>query len=199
MSCCQGHDLVHPLARTMGNATPTSKRMCMPMLYCETARTCSKKFMIHDEGTYSADSLIKRVLPDKNIINVAAKRFHCAGVMLQQHFVGKGARRFYETSLQNVMKCDVCIRRELYINVVSSGGTTMFRGIVEHMAKELTALAPFHDEIKVDTLPEREVIGGRVRQWTVEILDVSVPQVVEGIVQVVQFATSSLLMPNFPR
>ena len=40
------------------------------------------------------------------------------------------------------MKCDIDIRRDLYGNVVMSGGTTMFPGIADRMKKELTALAP---------------------------------------------------------
>jgi actin beta/gamma 1 len=40
------------------------------------------------------------------------------------------------------MKCDIDIRRDLYGNVVMSGGTTMFPGIADRMSKELTAFAP---------------------------------------------------------
>jgi actin len=34
------------------------------------------------------------------------------------------------------------IRRDLYGNVVLSGGTTMFPGIADRMQKELTSLSP---------------------------------------------------------
>jgi actin beta/gamma 1 len=40
------------------------------------------------------------------------------------------------------MKCDVDIRKDLYGNVVLSGGTTMFPGIADRMQKELVNLAP---------------------------------------------------------
>jgi len=40
------------------------------------------------------------------------------------------------------MKCDVDIRKDLYGNVVLSGGTTMFAGIADRMQKELVNLAP---------------------------------------------------------
>ena len=40
------------------------------------------------------------------------------------------------------MKCDVDLRKDVYANVVSSGGTAMFQGTGEPMTKELTALAP---------------------------------------------------------
>ena len=43
---------------------------------------------------------------------------------------------------QNVMKCDVDIRKDLYDNVVLSSGTTFCQGMVARMTNELTALAP---------------------------------------------------------
>jgi len=63
------------------------------------------------------------------------------------------------------MKCDVDIRRDLYQNVVLSGGTTMFAGIGERMTRELTALAPSTVKIKVVAPPERKYsvwIGGSI-------------------------------------
>jgi actin-related protein len=44
--------------------------------------------------------------------------------------------------LGSIMKCDVDIRKDLYANVVISGGTTMYDGLPERMQKEITALAP---------------------------------------------------------
>ena len=37
----------------------------------------------------------------------------------------------------SVMKCDVDIRKDLYANVMLSGGSTMFQGVDERMTKEL--------------------------------------------------------------
>ena len=42
----------------------------------------------------------------------------------------------------SIYKCDLDIRRDLYGNIVLSGGTTMFPGIADRMQRELTALAP---------------------------------------------------------
>ena len=48
----------------------------------------------------------------------------------------------FHHSYNSIFKCDLDIRRDLYGNVVLSGGTTMFPGIADRMQKELTALAP---------------------------------------------------------
>ena len=36
---------------------------------------------------------------------------------------------FHELVYQSILKCDVDIRKDLYSNIVMSGGTTMFPGI----------------------------------------------------------------------
>ena len=49
---------------------------------------------------------------------------------------------FIRHSYNSIFKCDLDIRRDLYGNVVLSGGTTMFPGISDRMQKELTSLSP---------------------------------------------------------
>ncbi|CAE7938194.1 ACT1, partial [Symbiodinium necroappetens] len=95
-------------------------------------------------------------LPDGNIITVGAERFRCPEVLFQPSFVGKEASGIHDTTFQSIMKCYVDIRKDLYSNVVLSGGTTMFQGIGERMTKELTALAPSTMKIKVVAPPERK-------------------------------------------
>jgi len=104
-------------------------------------------------------------LPDGNIITLGNERFRCPEVLFQPSFIGKEASGIHDTTFQSIMKCDVDIRRELYANVVLSGGTTMFQGIGERMTKELTALAPSTMKIKVVAPPERKYsvwIGGSI-------------------------------------
>jgi len=104
-------------------------------------------------------------LPDGNIITCGSERFRCPEVLFQPHLIGKEASGIHDTTFQSIMKCDVDIRKDLYANVVLSGGTTMFSGIGERMTKELTALAPSTMKIKVVAPPERKYsvwIGGSI-------------------------------------
>jgi len=104
-------------------------------------------------------------LPDGNVITVGNERFRCPEVLFQPSFIGKEASGIHDTTFQSIMKCDVDIRKDLYANVVLSGGTTMFAGIGECMTKELTALAPSTMKIKVIAPPERKYsvwIGGSI-------------------------------------
>ena len=104
-------------------------------------------------------------LPDGNVIVIGNERFRCPEVLFQPSLIGKEASGVHDCTFQTVMKCDVDIRRDLYANVVMSGGTTMFPGIAERMTKELTALAPSIMKIKVVAPPERKYsvwIGGSI-------------------------------------
>jgi actin beta/gamma 1 len=104
-------------------------------------------------------------LPDGQIINVANERFRCPESLFQPAFLGMEAAGVHETTYNSIMKCDVDIRKDLYSNIVLSGGTTMFAGIAERMDKEVTNLAPPTMKIKVIAPPERKYsvwIGGSI-------------------------------------
>lgn len=71
----------------------------------------------------------------------------------------------HELTHQSINKCDVDVRKELFSNIVMSGGTTMFPGIAERMNKELTAMSPAAMKIKIYAPPERKFlvwIGGSI-------------------------------------
>jgi actin beta/gamma 1 len=104
-------------------------------------------------------------LPDGNIITIGNERFRCPEVLFQPSMIGKEAEGVHQATFQTIMKCDVDIRKDLYANIVLSGGTTMFPGIAERLTKEVTALAPATMKIKVVAPPERKYsvwIGGSI-------------------------------------
>jgi actin beta/gamma 1 len=104
-------------------------------------------------------------LPDGMVCTVGNERFRCPEVLFNPSLIGKEAAGIHETMFQTIMKCDVDIRKDLYSNIVLSGGTTMFDGISERLTKELTALAPSTMKIKVVAPPERKYsvwIGGSI-------------------------------------
>ena len=104
-------------------------------------------------------------LPDGNVITVGSERFRCPEVLFQPSLIGREASGIHDCTFQTIMKCDVDIRKDLYANIVLSGGTTMYPGIGERMTKELNALAPSTMKIKVVAPPERKYsvwIGGSI-------------------------------------
>jgi len=104
-------------------------------------------------------------LPDGNVITIGNERFRCPEVLFQPSFIGKESHGIHETLFATIMKCDVDIRKDLYSNIVLSGGTTMYPGIAERLTKEVTTLAPAAVKIKVVAPPERKYsvwIGGSI-------------------------------------
>ena len=86
-------------------------------------------------------------------------------MLFQPSLVGKEAMGIHDTTFRSIMSCDVDIRRDLYQNVVLSGGSTMMPGMGERMTKELCALAPSTVKVKVIAPPERKYsvwIGGSI-------------------------------------
>jgi actin-related protein len=104
-------------------------------------------------------------LPDGNIVTVGNERFRTPEALFQPGLLGKEAAGIHRQVFDTIMGCDVDIRKDLYANIVLSGGTTMYPGIAERLTKEITALAPPTMKIKVVAPPERKYsvwIGGSI-------------------------------------
>jgi len=104
-------------------------------------------------------------LPDGQVITIGAERFRCPEVLFKPNFIGLEQEGIHKLAFQSIMKCDVDIRKDLYNNIVMSGGTTMFNGVAERMQKEIKALAPDSMTIKIIAPPERKYsvwIGGSI-------------------------------------
>ncbi|KAM4631736.1 actin, cytoplasmic 1-like isoform 3-T3 [Discoglossus pictus] len=104
-------------------------------------------------------------LPDGQVILVGNARFRSPEALFQPSFLGMESYGIHESTYYSIKKCDVDIRKELYANIVLSGGTTMFPGIADRMQKEIGALAPSTMKVKIIAPPERKYsvwIGGSI-------------------------------------
>lgn len=104
-------------------------------------------------------------LPDGNIIVIGNERFRAPEVMFQPSLTGLELDGIATSTFRTIMNCDVDIRKDLYSNIVLSGGNSMFTGMSERLAKEVTALAPVSIKVKIVAPPERKYsvwIGGSI-------------------------------------
>jgi hypothetical protein len=97
-----------------------------------------------------------RIPPPARSSRSGNERFRCPEALFQPTFLGMESPGVHETTYNSIMKCDVDIRKDLYANVVLSGGTTMYAGIADRMSKEITALAPASMKVKIIAPPERK-------------------------------------------
>jgi actin beta/gamma 1 len=70
-------------------------------------------------------------LPDGQVITIGDERFRAPEALFQPSMLGMESAGIHETTYNSIMKCDVDIRKDLYGNIVLSGGTTMYPGIAD--------------------------------------------------------------------
>ncbi len=104
-------------------------------------------------------------LPDGETLTIGAERFMAPELMFNPGAIGSEENPLDELIYRSIQNCDVDLRRDLYANIVLSGGSTMFPGLKERLHKELTELVPETMEVKIIAPPERRYsvwIGGSI-------------------------------------
>jgi len=164
-----GHDLTEYLMKIMterGYSFTTTAEFQICMDIKEKHSYVALDFDAEMKKSSEGNELdITYTLPDGNVVSLGNERFRTCEVLFQPSLVGKEANGVHDCTFQTIMKCDVDVRKDLYANIVLSGGTTMFIGLAERMSKEIVALAPSTMKIKVVAPPERKYsvwIGGSI-------------------------------------
>ena len=104
-------------------------------------------------------------LPDGGVVTLNSLRFRCPEALFQPSILGNDS--IHETIYNSIMKFNADTRKDLYANIVLSGGNTLFPGIADRVQREITALAPPTVMINTVTAPDRiysASIGGRDRR-----------------------------------
>ncbi|KAL5508605.1 ACT1_2 [Sanghuangporus vaninii] len=104
-------------------------------------------------------------LPDGRTVTIGDERFRAPEALFDPSVLGHEFPGIHRTTYNSIAKCDVDVRRDLFGNVVLSGGSSMYPGLAERMTKELGALAPSSIKVKIIAPPERKYsvwIGGSI-------------------------------------
>jgi len=104
-------------------------------------------------------------MPDGQVITIGSSRFRTPEALFAPNQLGLEDEGIHKLVYDSILKCDVDIRKDLYANIVLSGGSTMYLGIQDRLEKEMKALAPPTMKIKIVAPPERKYsvwIGGSI-------------------------------------
>ena len=101
-------------------------------------------------------------MPDGRVVTIGKERFSCPEILFQPSLLGRDSMSIHES----VINCNVNVPKDAgRIDVVLSGGNTMFPGIADRMQKEIATLSPPTVKTKVIAPPERKYsswIGGSI-------------------------------------
>ncbi|KAJ7614053.1 actin 1 [Roridomyces roridus] len=164
-----GRDLTTHLAKNLGERGYPFQSSTMRELVREIKERLCYVALDFDEElrTAAQSSAIEKdyELPDGQTITVGNERFRAPEALFKPSMIGSESAGIHEATFNSILKCDLDVRRDLFSNVVLSGGSTMFPGIADRLQKELTALAPPSMKVKIYAPPERKYsvwIGGSI-------------------------------------
>ncbi len=92
-------------------------------------------------------------LPDGKEVVLGIERFQCPEGLFQPSLLGKECVGIHTILNESITKCDAVFQKEMYSNIVLSGGTTLLPGFVERMRK---CLAQYETEFNITVPGERK-------------------------------------------
>ena len=100
-------------------------------------------------------------LPDGEELTLETERLKCPEALFRPNFLNlpeSNIKGLHDECCASIQQIDVEIRKDLYSNIVLSGGNTMFEGLPERLTKEIQKLTPSaaSNKVKVIALPERK-------------------------------------------
>jgi actin len=106
-------------------------------------------------------------MPDGSVLTIGNERFRCPEVLFDPKLIGKEYGGIDVTCNDSIQLSDIDIRKDLYQNIVLSGGTTLYKGLPERLLKQVQALCPANisSKVKITAPPERYYsvwIGGSI-------------------------------------
>ena len=104
-------------------------------------------------------------LPDGQDIAIGNERFMCAEALFQPSLIGIKSPGIHKMTYNSIMNCDVDMRKDIYVNIIICGGTSMFSGFDVRMRKEISQLIPQNVRNNIIASPERKYsvwIGGSI-------------------------------------
>lgn len=105
------------------------------------------------------------VLPDGKKLKVGPERFRAAEILFEPELIGLEWPGLHQIIVDSINRTDMDLRKNLFGNIVLSGGSTMIKGFGDRLLHEVQKLALKDTKIKIFAPPERLYstwIGGSI-------------------------------------
>lgn len=92
------------------------------------------------------------VFLSKNYFQIGPARFRAPEVLFRPDLIGEECEGIHEVLIYAIQKSDLDLRKNLYQNIVLSGGSTLFKGFGDRLLLELKKNLPKDMKIRVRLL-----------------------------------------------
>lgn len=104
-------------------------------------------------------------LPDGSTIDVGTARFRAPEVLFRPELIGEECEGIQDVLANAILKADLDLRKILFMNIVLSGGSTMFANFGDRLLSELKSCVPRDAKVRISAPQERLFstwIGGSI-------------------------------------
>ncbi|XP_064418448.1 actin-like isoform X6 [Latimeria chalumnae] len=115
------------------------------------------------EGYSLPHAVLRLDLAGRDLTEYLMRILTECGISFQS--TGMEAPGIHKLCFNSIMKCDIDLRSSFFVNVILSGGSTLFPGIENRLSKELTKMVPAGSPVTVSAPPDRQMsvwIGGSI-------------------------------------
>jgi len=154
-----GRDITHYLKRLLqqnGNNFQSTAELeivrDIKEKLCYVALDPEKEMMLSKKVTGMNKTYM---LPDGETVSLGIERFLAPECFFNPAVIGKELPPLDDMIVEAISECDVDLRRDLYSNIVLSGGSTMYPGIKQRLTKEIKEQISETVDVKIIAPPER--------------------------------------------
>jgi len=90
-------------------------------------------------------------MPDGQIVQVNTPRFMGPESLFFPDLIKPGDETpgLHKMTFESIQECDIDVRKDLYGNIILSGGTTLYKGLPDRLEKEVDAMCPQPGMVKI--------------------------------------------------
>jgi len=115
------------------------------------------------ESAFSNVASVNYELPDGSQLEIGNERFKIPEILFSGTEGVIGFTGIHQMVYDSITRCDMDIRRELYGNLVVTGGNSLFGGFTDRLQKKLTELTT--QNMKVKLIAPQSSIERRFSSW----------------------------------